>query len=123
MTSIATVTKEYGAQPHGHLIRPHLVSIYHINVVLLQPRGQLGAGGKHLEQRGSEGAVVVAPHPPHAAEPLRHLLITLQKHRGTSLNHSCEKKLHETLLHQEPRTLTFLMRALLAVFPFHSRSL
>lgn len=55
-------------------------NIYHSNVLLLQPRGQLGAMGEHLEQRGSECTVVVPPHSPQAAKPLGHLFITLQRH-------------------------------------------
>ena len=55
------------------------VCVYHGGVVLLQPRRKLGAEGQDLEQRGSEGTVVVAPHSPQAAEPLGHLRITLQQ--------------------------------------------
>lgn len=58
------------------------MSIYLSDVLLLQPCGQLGAVGEHLEQRGSEGTVVVAPHSPQAAKPLGHLFITLQQHTG-----------------------------------------
>lgn len=61
-------------------------SIYHGGVVLLQPRGQVGALGQHLEQRGSEGAVVVAPHSPQAAELLGHLFVSLQQNRNHNVS-------------------------------------
>lgn len=58
-------------------------SFYQSDVLLLQPRGQLGAVGEHLEQGCSESAVIVTPHPPQAAKPLGHLFITLQQHTDT----------------------------------------
>lgn len=56
---------------------------YHGDIFVLQPRGQLGAVGEHLEQRGSQGAVVVPPHSPQAAEPAGHLCIPLQQCTAT----------------------------------------
>lgn len=57
--------------------------LYRGHVPVLQPRGQLGAVGEHLEQRGSQGAVVVPPHSPHTAEPAGHLRIALQQHTAS----------------------------------------
>lgn len=56
---------------------------HHGDVPVLQPRGQLGAVGEHLEQCGSQGAVVVPPHSPEAAKPAGHFRIPLQQHMGT----------------------------------------
>lgn len=69
---------------------------YHGDVPVLQPRGQLGAVGEHLEECGSQGAVVVPPHPPEAAKPAGHFCIALQQqhmgnHRGP-LRHEGERK-------------------------------
>lgn len=50
---------------------------YHGNVPVLQPRGQLGAVGEHLEQCSSQSAVVVPPHSPEAAKPAGHFRIPL----------------------------------------------
>lgn len=59
------------------------MKIYHDDVLILQPRRQLGAVGQHLEQRGSEGTVVVPPDSSYAGKALGHLLITLHQHTGT----------------------------------------
>lgn len=56
---------------------------YLSDVLVLQPGGQLGAVGEHLEQRGSQGAVVVPPHSPQTAEPAGHLRIPLQQYTAT----------------------------------------
>lgn len=56
---------------------------YHSDVLVLQPGGQLGAVGEHLEQRGSQGAVVVPPHSPQTAEAAGHLRVALQRHTAT----------------------------------------
>lgn len=62
---------------------------YHSDVLVLQPGGQLGAVGEHLEQRGSQGAVVVPPHSPQTAEPAGHLRIPLQQHTATPQEDTC----------------------------------
>jgi len=80
-TRIATVAT---GPSRGYHLGPRVVGIYQVDVLLLQPCGQPGAVGERLEQRGSEGAVVIAPHSPHADKPLGHLLVALQQRDVTT---------------------------------------
>lgn len=58
---------------------------YRGKVALVQPGGRLGAVGEDLEECGPQGAVVVPPHPPQAAELLGQFLITLPRQHRKSL--------------------------------------
>lgn len=84
------------------------VKIYQ-NILVLQPCRQLCAVVQHLEQRGSEGTVVVSPHSSHTVKLQGHLLITLQQHTGTQEASLAINVKHETIK-KKPTTTVFNLK-------------